>query len=668
MTETHYKVEVEKDHITKLSGARPVPAVAELIWNSLDADATKVHVSTESDEVAMRAVVVRDNGHGIPREEVETLFSKLGGSWKRLGSRSKTKGRLLHGKEGKGRFKALALGRVAEWTVTYAENNKRLRYQITIIRDDLTDVRATDAVEVASDTPTGVEVRVTELERTFRSLTSEFATQELTENFALYLTDYSGISVFFDGKALDPSDAIAAQHTVPLSPITDEGIEYQAEVVLIEWKHANERSIFLCGEEGFPFHRVAPRFQSSGYPFSAYLKSKFIGHLQQKGMLELVEMSGALEGALNEAADHIKSHFREKHAEAARSEIEEWKAAEIYPYKEEPQTSVETAERKVFDIVALNVKRQLRDFSDSSKQTKAFQLRMLRQAIESGPDELQKILTEVLDLPERKQRELAKLLEEADLAHIISASKLVADRLKFLSGIEALLFDDGYKEHLKERSQLHRLLADNTWVFGEAFNLTVDDQSLTQVLRKHRKAIGDEIAIDRPVKRQDGRTGIIDLMLSQSVPRNHANEREYLVVELKRPTVPIGGTEIAQIESYADAVAGDERFRSLDTRWHFWVISNELDDFAKRKAAQKDRPFGQISWIDDGNIAIWVKSWAQVLSEAKARMQFVQNELQATIDKDSSLRYLRQTYEKYLAGDDEEESEGDAQDSLSAKT
>ena len=58
---------------------------------------------------------------------------------------------------------------------------------------------------------------------------------------------------------------------------------------------------------------------------------------------------------------------------------------------------------------------------------------MLRQAIERGPDELQLIMREVLNLPERKLQELAKLLEDADLANIIGASKLVADRLKFLT-------------------------------------------------------------------------------------------------------------------------------------------------------------------------------------------------------------------------------------------
>jgi hypothetical protein len=254
----------------------------------------------------------------------------------------------------------------------------------------------------------------------------------------------------------------------------------------------------------------------------------------------MADMSAPLKIAYEQAADQIKAYFRDRDVATARSEIDQWKAEKVYPYSAEPATPIERAERQVFDIVALNVNKHLPEFSDASRLTKAFQLRMLRQAIERGPDELQLILKEVLDLPPRKQQELAKLLEEADLGNIISASRLVADRLKFVHGLETLLFDPDSKKLLKERSQLHRMLADNTWVFGEQFNLTVDDQSLTEVLRKHRKLIGDDVIIDTPVKRIDGKTGIVDLMMSRSVPQSRSNEREHLVVELKRPSVKVG--------------------------------------------------------------------------------------------------------------------------------
>ena len=462
---------------------------------------------------------------------------------------------------------------------------------------------------------------------------------------------------------------IASRETIGLSPILQDGNQYPAEIEIIQWTSSSERWFFLCGPEGFPFLYITPKFHTPGFQFSAYLKSRFINILQAEGLLDLAEMNAPLLASYDEASERIKIYFQAKQVEAAQSKIDEWKAEEIYPYASEPVTALERAERKVFEIVALNVNRHLPDFGDQGKRTKAFQMRMLRQAIERGPDDLQLILTEVLDLPPRIQTELAKLLEEASLANIIGASKLVADRLKFIHGLETILFDVETKTLLKERSQLHRMIADNnTWIFGEEFNLTVDDESLTEVLRKHRKIIGTDVVIDQPVKRIDGKTGIVDLMLSRSIPQNHSDEREHLVVELKRPSVKIGPDEITQVKKYAYTIAEDERFRSLKTRWSFWVISNDLDAFARQEARQKGKPPGQIFHSEDGRVEVWVKAWAEIIAESRSRMRFVHDHLQANVDKESSLKYLKRTYAKYLTGIVEDDPDDQDQDAEVATT
>jgi hypothetical protein len=474
------------------------------------------------------------------------------------------------------------------------------------------------------------------------------------------LTDYKDANVFVESTRLDPSAQILNRKHIPLPLISHAERNYQVAVELIEWRNASERIFFLCGLDGFPFRRTSVRFHTPGFHFTAYLKSDYIDHLQQTGVLDVAEMDQALQTAVDRAGDEIKSYFRSREVEAAKTEIEQWKEEKIYPYRSEPQTTVAEAERKVFDIVALNIHKHLPDFKQQSTVSRAFQMRMLRQAIERGPDELQHILTEVLDLPENTQKEMSKLLQEADLANVISASRMGADRLKFVHGLEALLFDADTKKHLKERSQLHRMIAENnTWIFGEEFALTVSDQSLSEVLKKHQKAIGEETVIDRPVRRVDGKVGIVDLMLSRAVPQSRADEREHLIVELKRPSVKIGAKEITQVEQYAFTIAADERFRHVKTRWSFWVISNDLDAYALAKTRQRNMPPGRIHQSEDGTIEIWVKSWAEILTGCKARLHFVQEKLQANVDREAALKYLQKTYDKYLSGlgDETEEAE-----------
>lgn len=125
MADAHFRVQVESDHLRRLSAARPIPAVSELIRNALDADATRVDLELDVDDIAMRSITVRDNGNGFPHSRAEELFGHVGGSWKAHGSRSSA-GRILHGKEGKGRLKALGIGRIADWDVRYREGDRLL--------------------------------------------------------------------------------------------------------------------------------------------------------------------------------------------------------------------------------------------------------------------------------------------------------------------------------------------------------------------------------------------------------------------------------------------------------------------------------------------------------------------------------------------------------------
>ncbi|BCH58948.1 hypothetical protein RvVAR0630_15720 [Agrobacterium vitis] len=656
----HYQVAVERDHLKKLSASRPIPAIAEIIWNALDADATRVDVEYDKDSIGRRSITIKDNGTGMTPQDVERSFSKLGGSWKAHGQKSRQRGRILHGKEGKGRFKALALGRVAKWTSIYRDGDQTYRFTATISSDDIRDVRVTEP-DVVSNMRTGVEVFISELERDFRSLDHEQSIPALAEIFAIYLTDYRDAAIYVENQKVDPREYIKSQVSLDLPDIETDDLSHKCKLNVIEWKSASERWLFLCGEEGFPLHRITPRFHSPGHQFSAYLKSSYVITLQEQGLLELAEMNPPLIKALESTAEAIKAYFRDRDIEAISSEIDQWKAQEIYPYERDPETAVEKAERKVFDIVALNVKKHLGGFQDLSKKTKAFQLRMLRQGIERGPEELQHILTEVLELPENTRKELSKLLKDAALPNIIAASRMVTDRLKFVHGLEHVLFHPEIRAVLKERSQLHRMIADNnTWIFGEEFNLTVSDQSLTAVLKKHKSLLGDEIVIDGPVKRIDGKVCIVDLMLSRSVPQNHKDELEHLVVELKRPSVKIGSDEITQIKRYAFTVADDERFQSLKTRWSFWVVSSDMDSYAKAEIKQKNKPRGMIYQSDEGHIEIWVKTWSEIIADCKARMNFVQKHLDANVDTERSFKYLQTTYARYL-GDlsfvSEEESE-----------
>ena len=647
-----YSIEIQPDFLQRQAAAQPVAAVSQLIWNGLDADATTVSVDFEDDPLGgMAKIIVADNGHGIPHIEAPTLFRYLGGSWKKHATHTKTLNRMLHGQEGRGRFKAFALGNVVDWNVTYLKDGTPERYKISIIQRDIRHVRISDVAPVTKGSQTGVRVVVSELKRSFVSLLPEDSIQDFSELFALYLKHYRNVAITIAGERIDPAIAVANSWEIALTPITDDqGKSHSVSLEIIEWKRQTNRALYLCNEWGCPLSQVDTRFHVGDFHFSAYLKSTYVSDLHQENMLDLAEMAPTLTGAVEEARNKIKELFRERASERAKVFVEDWKAQKIYPYEGEAITHIEQAERQIFDIVAVTVQEAAPAFAEIPRPQMALHLRMLRHAIKRSPAELQRILDEVLKLPKRKQKELAQLLDEADLSGIISAATLVADRLKFLQGLGIILFDYEAKARLKERTQLHKILESNTWIFGEEFNLWASDRELTTVLKAHKEKLDPDLVIDEPVKLLIRKRGIVDLMLSRAQKRHRANDYEHLVVELKAPKVKLTAKELTQIKDYALSVARDSRFHRVDgVRWHFWLVSDEYDEFVASEIESGPDPLRRL--INRGaNFSIGIKTWGEILDENNARLQFVKEKLEHRADEGQALAFLQERHREFLEG------------------
>jgi hypothetical protein len=131
------------------------------------------------------------------------------------------------------------------------------------------------------------------------------------------------------------------------------------------------------------------------------------------------------------------------------------------------------------------------------------------------------------------------------------------------------------------------------------------------------------------------------------VPTARDEEHEYLIVELKAPSVKIGPEETAQLRSYAYPIQDDERFRNVRVRWEFWVVSTDMTDYAVKEVTSSDRPFGMLDRKE--NCSIWIKTWSQILNDCRSRLRLFEKELNYNADKDDSLALLRSTYARILA-------------------
>src|ERR1041384_2041452 len=359
-----FKIEVQPDLLERLSKVRkPLLAIAELVWNALDADATHVAVEFETNLLnGLERIVVRDDGSGMTPQEAEEGFKSLGGSWKRHAARSRRLGRLLHGRAGKGRLRAFSLGSTVDWRTTFAGDGKHYSY---FIRGNLTDLGTFEESDIAESTAeVGTEVQISDPPGEFPSLRGEAARLELTQQFAPYLEQYPTVSITYDRSDLQPALLKSRTSAIELDPISlPDGRTVPNSLRIVEWNTPVERGLYLCDGAGFAFEREPADVYAPGFSFTAYLCSEWVRELHEGQLLELDELRPEeVLTLLANGRKALREYFRGRQADSAAGLVADWKKEESYPFRGEPKSELEKAKREVFDIVAVNISTHLPDF------------------------------------------------------------------------------------------------------------------------------------------------------------------------------------------------------------------------------------------------------------------------------------------------------------------
>ena len=164
--------------------------------------------------------------------------------------------RKIHGREGRGRYKALALGSISTWEACFkTKMGSNERFTIEMSADDYKSFLISEPTK--SDLASGVTVKIENLHKGTASITSELAIQNLTEIFAPYLVGYKDVKIRIGKTRLDPQITVKNVTTHALNSIEDQNRQvHQVELQIIEWKNQTERTLYLCSEDGFPQHQI----------------------------------------------------------------------------------------------------------------------------------------------------------------------------------------------------------------------------------------------------------------------------------------------------------------------------------------------------------------------------------------------------------------------------
>jgi hypothetical protein len=630
---TTLTLKAKHDHLQKVASMRdPVKAIAEFVWNALDADATAVYVEfTRNGLGGMEGILIRDNGIGITRERAEHDFESLGESWKLKTRRTPRLQHAIHGKEGQGRLRFFSLAEKACWSTVYKDSDAFWKLTINIDAGSLQSCNVSEPEATAAATDTGTLVELAPLKATFDWLGGEDARAEFNAIFAPYVLQYPGTHIVYDGQAIDPALTIERSHPIDAPPLICPGRTVQdLSLRVIEWKtQIGSRKIYFGSESGVVLGSQAAGITAPGFAFSVYAYSPFFQEIADANLLEFDELTDPdFARVLEYIRDEVGDYFRTRQAERSTELIQDLKDAGVYPYEGDPRDEVERRERQVFDIATHAVSSYSRDFKKADNPLKKITLGLLREALRHNPESVSRILQAVFDLPKIRQDEFSNLLDKTELGHIISASSLIANRIVTLKVLREVVFDPKHRQTIKERGELDLLIRDNTWMFGESFHFTMAESGLTKIMER----VSSELALKRAratARKPDGKIGRIDSFMGRVVPHADRKHSEFLLVELKRPSLVVGRKELDQLEDYVNAIITQPDFVSTSTSWNFYLVTVKYDDVVKERITQTGRPIGL--FLDKPNHKVWIKSWAELIRECEARLDFVQEKLQIQV-------------------------------------
>lgn len=404
-------VQVQDDHLETLAKTKPVNAISELIWNALDADATDVRVTFEENELGgLERIRITDNGHGLYYDDAFIAFQNLGGSWKRKGIKTGSHRRVMHGKFGKGRFRAFSLGNHVSWNTVFEEGGgDNYRYAVQGQAERLGEFMVTS--QTATQAATGMEVEITNVPATANLLRGIKAVQEITDMFALYLRQYPGVKIIYDNVPIDPANAEVryTDHTLD-EMVMQNGERVEAVLTIVEWNLPGKRGVYFCDEKGFMLHAPLPRLHFRGFSYSAYVKSTHLALLNREGLLQAEELSDDVRQILEVVRARLREHFTLREAELARDTIVAWQEDGLYPYTAPARSEDEQNERKIFDIYATHLHHIFDDFRESSIKNKRLTLALIRELVRAEPIRVARILDELVTFPEEKEEQILELV------------------------------------------------------------------------------------------------------------------------------------------------------------------------------------------------------------------------------------------------------------------
>lgn len=523
------------------SGA--VPAIAELVANSWDADAKSVKVTvpfgkpTGSDTV----ITVQDTGTGMSFEEVDQRYLVVGLDRRFVSGDFTPGGRRVMGRKGLGKLAGFGIAHLIEvWTV---KDGRLTAFQLDydkITRNESADfvepysppvlhdrnVRASDPIQRG----TLVILKRLQLKQ---AVNADRFRQSMARRFAVLASNFT---VSVNGKRLRRQE-MELEFRFPTEGTETETVPGIGEVRW--WMGFTRLPIKIEDARGVA---VLAHGKLAQAPFF------FDFSKGAQGQVGMQYMTGEVEAdSLDEDIDLIATDRASVLWEDPRAEpLLLWGQDKIrHLLREWAKKRQERNVRFLRDTTPYMARIERFSPSEQIELTAAIQKLAAIPTIEDAR------LTELVDFlvnayanehfmnliralnaaDERSHGEIFEIIAEWDILEAIAVAQVVRGRVEVIR-----TFDDMIKAKTPEKPYMQDFLKEHPWLIDPGWQVLRHEKSLDKILSEHF-----DVA---PTMEADGRKRLDFFCLADSL-RN-------VVVEVKRPGDSIGRQELAQIEGYVD--------------------------------------------------------------------------------------------------------------------
>ena len=630
------KVEVSSEAIKsalKKKNYHYTESIAEYIWNGFDAKASEVKIIIKSNEIGnISELAISDNGHGILSQ---SKFKPIFESEKEIiSSKSSRSSSIVHGKNGIGRLTFFTFADSVTWNTVYEDidTKEKLKYTIKITSDALDDWEPSEPVPCNDQTGTIVIFSNihTITHQNFdgdiqRFLCAEFA-------WFLELNFDKKYSLKINDKKLNYRGEIVGDTEEFKHPIDN----HLFNIKFIRWSKRlnNEYSRFYLidstGNEKLTSTTTLNN-KADGFFHSIFMKSAFFDNIEDIYLYEKPLFRGVEGGTIyTELKRFIDLYLRKKRKpflkKASDELVELFESKGIFPvFSNDTWQHYRKVELK--EVLKEIYQAEPKIFSDLSLEQKKIFVHFLNLIIDSGErDRLFNVLGEIISLDSTDLDQLAKSLKVAKLSNMIKTIKLIEDRFTAIENLKRLVFD---KKRETYESHIQKFIENHYWIFGEQYHLvTAEEPKFEEALRRyiyHLRGEKPVVSIDHPDK-----LGEMDIFMVRKLTSH--NLISNVVVELKRPTINLGETELSQVKKYMRVILSQDEFNASNRHWTFILVGNQFDSNGFMEGELKSKNGEPHLVFSTDRYKIYVMTWSEIFTEFEVKHHFLYEKLQIERD------------------------------------